>query len=263
MRFDSFAAVSQPQNITRHCGDSKDGRKVRPPYYGSRVKRNNKHHYSFTNFFGGSPLNRLSWLRSSHSFLNALVVSPSTRWILFNAGQPLIERHPDSQSRSLALFPTKDIRRFLGPEPFFGQSKEDGEVAPGDIVALEASRLRGSPIVFLGLHEPPNEDNALSSSQFKDAPNAVANIRGTAYFALDVQALDQQVIDETLNSSQLARDGPTLQFVEWRAAIGTLDDFTATIFATGRSLLDWVQRNKAGGPPSHQAYSAHCCQKNK
>jgi hypothetical protein len=48
------------------------------------------------NFFAGSPLNRLSWLRSSHVFLNALFFSPATRWIVFNGGQPLVASGPSS-----------------------------------------------------------------------------------------------------------------------------------------------------------------------
>ncbi|OJA10338.1 hypothetical protein AZE42_07345 [Rhizopogon vesiculosus] len=201
---------------------------------------------AFTNFLGGSPLNRLSWLRPSHSFLNAVIVSPATRWILFNGGQPLISSHPGTQKRSLALLTTNEVKPLLGAEPFFGQCEREGEVCASDIHVLEASRIRGPSVVFLGLKEADvTSGSALPSSDFKDPYTAVENLEGTPYFSVDVVDLDENTINEAIENTELAKDGSALTFMEPRAAMSSLDVYTASIFAEARSMVDWNQRNKA------------------
>ncbi|KAG1725269.1 NUDIX hydrolase domain-like protein [Suillus paluster] len=192
---------------------------------------------AFTNFLGGSPLNRLSWLRTSHSFLNAVVVSPTTRWILFNGGQPLIASHPGTQTRSLALLSTDDVKPLLGAEPFFGQCEQEGEHCAPDVPVLEAARVRGPPIVFLGLEEAEASGSALPSSDFKDPHAAVEKLKGTPYFSVDVVDLDENKINEVIENTELAKDGSTLAFLEPRAAMSSLDVYTAGIFAEARSMF--------------------------
>ncbi|KAG0696954.1 NUDIX hydrolase domain-like protein [Suillus ampliporus] len=202
---------------------------------------------AFTNFFGGSPLNRLSWLRTSHSFLNAVVVSPATRWILFNGGQPLIASHPGTQNRSLALLTTEDVKPLLGAEPFFGQCEQEGEHCAPDVPALEAARVRGLPIVFLGLKEAETSGSALPSSDFKDPHTAVEKLKGIP-----------NKINEFIENSELAKDGSTLTFLEPRAAMSSLDAYTSAIFAEARSMVDWNQRNKfcpACGSPAYSMWA--------
>ena len=65
------------------------------------------------NFFGGSPLNRLSWLRTSEHFLNAIVTSAATRWVLFKAGQPLLVSEPETKKRKMS--PTETDKSDLAP----------------------------------------------------------------------------------------------------------------------------------------------------
>ncbi|KAG1767451.1 NUDIX hydrolase domain-like protein [Suillus occidentalis] len=198
----------------------------------------------FTNFLAGSPLNRLSWLRTSHSFLNAVVVSPATRWILFNGGQPLVASHPGAQKRSLALLTTEDVKPLLGAGPFFGQCEQEEQLDVSDAPILQAARIRGPSIVFLGLKETETSGSALPSSEFKDPHSAVAKLTGTPYFSADIADLDENKVNETIENAQLAKDGSTLTFMEPRAAMSSLDVFTAAIFAEARSMVDWNQRNK-------------------
>lgn len=214
---------------------------------------------AFTNFLAGSPLNRLSWLRTSHSFLNALVVSPTTRWILFNGGQPLIASHPGTtQKRSLALLTTEDVKPLLGAEPFFGQGEQEGEHCASDVSVLEAARVRGPSVVFLGLRETETSGSALPSSEFKDPHSAVAKLTGTPYFSADVADLDENKVNEAIENTELAKDGTMLAFVEPRAAMSSLDAYTAAIFAEARSMVDWNQRNKfcpACGSPVYSLWA--------
>jgi NAD+ diphosphatase len=184
-------------------------------------------------------------LRPSQNVLNAIIVLPATRWLLFSAGQPLIISQANGLQRTLALLPTNDVRPFLGPEPFFGQGKEQGEHAPAGISVLEAGRHRGTPVLFLGLLEPPTGPaSALPSSDFTDPKSAVANLNGTPFFSVDVVDFEKDQVDKILKSSSLAKNGQTLVFTEPRAAMDNLDAFNAALFAEARSMIDWNQRNK-------------------
>lgn len=209
--------------------------------------------YSHVNFLGGSPLNRLSWLRSSSPFLSAVLVSPATRWILFNGGQPLVRTFPATRKHDLARLTSAEVRSLLGPEPIFGQGKEPGEqhASEGDQPpsTLEAARLHGPAIVFLGLHEPEdlNAKAALPSSDFSaktDPQQAASNIEGTPYFALDVTEVQEDDVNKILRDLEGAsQEGFKLEFVEPRGATSGFTAFEAAVFASGRSMVDWNTRN--------------------
>ncbi|TFY71623.1 hypothetical protein EVG20_g1372 [Dentipellis fragilis] len=192
---------------------------------------------------GGSPLNRLSWLRSSPPFLNNIVVSPATRWVVFRSGQPLVTR--SNGVTRMAALTTPDVRPYLGPEPFFGQGEKEGEAAADGVPALEAARFRGAPVVFLGLDESNvTTSSALPSSDFsKGDPEAAARkVQGTPYFSLDVSHLDQKDADSLLEKPQT--DGGRAYYAEARGAIRGMGMLDASLFALGRSMVDWNARNK-------------------
>lgn len=198
-----------------------------------------------SNHFGGNPLNRLAWLRTSHSFLNAVIVSPATRWVLYNTGQPLLVVNPEGQSKQvLAYLTTKDVEPFIGVAPYFGQGKNQGELVSSEDASsfTESARHLNTPIVFLGLAEAnAGLGGALPSSDFKDAQAAIANLEGTPYFALDIADLKRtpEEVEEILKKTgqDLGWSGP-------RVLMTDLDHFSAAVFAQGRSLVDWNQRNK-------------------
>ncbi|KAI6121882.1 NUDIX hydrolase domain-like protein [Pisolithus sp. B1] len=198
----------------------------------------------FVNFMGGSPLNRLSWLRPSYSFLNAVITSPATRWILFNDGLPLIATHAITQKRTLALLPTDDVRPLLGIGPYF---------------VLEAARLHGTRIVFLGLKEAdPLTAAALPSSDFKDPQATVASLEGTPFFTIDVADLEDALVKDAVQTSQRTDSSITLNFMDSRTAMTSLDVFTAAVFAEARSMADWNRRNKfcpACGSPTFSLWA--------
>ncbi|KAH9932440.1 NUDIX hydrolase domain-like protein [Fomitopsis serialis] len=220
---------------------------------------------SHSNFFGGAPLNRLSWLRQQQSFLNNLVPLPETQWLVFHDGRPLVSTERGSKAPALARLSTADVRSLLGPEPFFGQGQTvGGQAAASDVVALEGARLRGPPIVFLGLQEPPSsERRALPSSEFiakgeSGLTDVFANIEGSAYFSLNVTDIDQHTLDAALQNSAAGKRGAQLAFVDPRSAMGALDYTSANIFAMARSMHDWNSRNKycpSCGSPSYSQWA--------
>ncbi|KAI4527160.1 hypothetical protein K525DRAFT_187425, partial [Schizophyllum commune Loenen D] len=176
------------------------------------------------NLFGGSPLNRLSWLRSSQIFLDAASTLPSTRWVLFNGGRPLVSAPRDALSRiSLAYLSTSD--------------NKDGALITKEEAShhTEAARHLGPPIVFLGLEETDAQSgNALPSSDFTDPATALDKLHGTPYFALDVG--DLGLPDATLQD--------TLSWAEPRALMAGMDIFEGGVYAEARSMVDWNSRNK-------------------
>lgn len=199
---------------------------------------------------GGSPLNRLSWLRTSQNFLNAVIAAPATRWILFNNGQPLIATNTVSQKRALALLATDDVRPLLGIEPYFGQGQYEGEACPLDSSILEAARFHGPRIVFLGLKEAdPFTAAALPSSDFEDTQTAIANLQGTPFFSVDIAGVQESLVSDVIQASQPTHPHMALTFVEPRAVMTSLDIVTAAIFAEARSMVDWNGRNKVSIRP--------------
>jgi NAD+ diphosphatase len=194
-------------------------------------------------------LNRLSWLRPSHSFLNAIAASPKARWLVSNGGQQLVSVSASnaSQNTTIAQLTTSQVKSFLGSEPYFGQGKDDGQpLAANEVMAFtESVRHRGIPIVFLGLLDPLSTLNALPTSDFTDPERAVAKLEGIPYFALDIAELGID-IDAFLNQD---KDTQILSWGEPRALLMglQLDKVSLTLFNEARSMVDWNQRNKALG----------------
>ncbi|KAL7281494.1 hypothetical protein ACG7TL_004809 [Trametes sanguinea] len=193
-------------------------------------------------------LNRLSWLRTSQGFLNTVVHVPSTRWIVFKEGQPLLRTQTNAANKSLARLTTNDVRPLLGPEPFFSQGQNEGELAQAEVPRLQAARLRGTPIIFLGLHEPEGgSSGALPSSDFSakaSTETVIAHIKGTPYFSLDVSDVAQAEVDRMLKDAAATKDGADLVFTDPKVAMGGFDAFESAIFAEARSMTDWNARNK-------------------
>lgn len=120
----------------------------------------------------------------------------------------------EKKAHTLARLSTKAVAPLLGAAPVFGQGKEPGQTAvllnekgePNTYV--EAARLHGPGIVFLGLHEPQGAkaegSQALPSSEFSaktDPEVAAANISGTPYFSLDVSDAETAALDDVLKSA--------------------------------------------------------------
>ncbi|KAI0088142.1 NUDIX hydrolase domain-like protein [Irpex rosettiformis] len=199
------------------------------------------------NFFGGSPLNRLSWLRTSEPFLNAIVEHQSTQWILFKGGSLLISTPEGQKKGKVARLSTPEVRSVLGAKPYFAQTQKEGEIADSSISVLEAARIRGPSIVFLGLHENDGTTSgALPSSDFskRDAGSVAANVKGEPYFSLDLTGVPQQEIDWVLKNAEVNRVGEKLAFIDTRTSMSSMDDFAGGIVAEAKAMVEWNTRNK-------------------
>jgi NAD+ diphosphatase len=190
------------------------------------------------NFLGGSPLNRLSWLRTSSVFINALLDSPSTRWVAFQDGKPLLASRTNEVR--LALLTTSEVEPFLGSKPYFGQGPGEGALATVDLPILQAARFRGAPVVFLGLSETSANDYSPTTPHEQLAKALI----GTPFFSIDLTEISQTELDRLVQTSTAGTDGYTLSFAEPRSATRGMSEFDAAIFAEARSMVDWNFRNK-------------------
>lgn len=149
-----------------------------------------------------------------------------------------------SDSPILAQLTTNQVKSFLGPEPYFGQGKDDGRVLTADEVIphTESARHRGVRVVFLGLLDSLSTLNALPTSDFTDPETAVAKLEGIPYFALDVAELG--IDTDTLLG--LDKDTQVLSWGEPRALMMgmQLDKVSLALFNEARTMVDWNQRNK-------------------
>ncbi|KAH8827884.1 NUDIX hydrolase domain-like protein [Flagelloscypha sp. PMI_526] len=191
-----------------------------------------------SNYFGGSPLNRLSWLRSKSAFLNAIVESPSSKWLVFNAGQPLV-----SDSR-IAYLSTEEVKPFIGSQPWFGQNAEPTDLLLAEDEHTEAIRHTGISIVFLGLHEPENATTALPETEFIDASSAVKKLEGNPYFTIDLSELPDNQAQEAIQRIQASKEGQNMTWSEPRSMMSSMNIFDAAVYAEARSMVDWIQRNR-------------------
>ena len=109
----------------------------------------------------GSPLNRLSFLRTDHNFLSAAYRHPSARFVLLRELAPLAR---DAQTLSFAGL--ADVEPLTGPDPF---SKSEEQ-----LLADYDSSESAPQLVFLGINEASGE--GLAWKRYTGAP----------HFALDV-----------------------------------------------------------------------------
>ncbi|ESK97389.1 nad+ diphosphatase [Moniliophthora roreri MCA 2997] len=106
---------------------------------------------------------------------------------------------------------------------------------------LQAGRHRDVPVVFLGVHEkgvrvlPEKEVGVALKEGGEQAVEEFLNKDdSTPYFAIDVDDRDLKVGDKQVS----------LEWVDPRAAVSSMDHFEAGIFAEARTLVDWNMRNK-------------------
>ncbi|KAL1974831.1 hypothetical protein VTN31DRAFT_5035 [Thermomyces dupontii] len=183
------------------------------------------------NYFGGSPLNRLSFLRSDHTFLSAAVKHPSTRFVLFQDLAPLI-----TPARRLYLAKHAEVEALV-PATAFDKSEEEA-------IRDYDSGVTRPDLIFLGVDE----------HAAPDAPEEPLlewkTYRGRPFFALDVSERGDET--QRTGAAELVKTLEAQGVTPWLSRHHT--DFSpdeAAIFAQGRALLDWNRRNTFCGTCGH------------
>jgi len=181
------------------------------------------------NYFGASPLNRISFLREDHEFIAGAFAHPSTKFLAFKNLSPLID------SPTEIHYVTYDEIKAIVPEnPFAKPEKQQVEEYD--------SRIEHPQLVFLGLDE--SNTNGYSYK----------NYTGSPHFAIDITPKKQY--EEAANSMIKKWTDNNLKFVEGMRAMNFPAD-TAAEYAQGRHYLDWNARNTYCGSCGHPTLSVN------
>jgi len=119
------------------------------------------------NYFGGSPLNRLGFLRTDHVFLSNAFRHPSTSFLLCDNLQPMT--NPEKKQLEFAKY--SDVETIVGEDPY-SESEEK-------VIAQYNSSRYVPQMIFLGIDEQSGSDDE-AVFRYKDRHV------GTPYFAVDI-----------------------------------------------------------------------------
>lgn len=224
---------------------------------------------SFTtvNFYNGSKLNRLSWLRNDAKFLNNALHSPRTRFVLLQNLNPLThkEANGEHKAESLATMSWEEIKPFVmeavkssghngSMQDLFGPAAY-GLQPPADAADSSASKTfdkstagmgpTALSLVFLGVDESDQTTASLPGQMVQaDAESSVPP--GTPYFAL---SLTFKPKGETISPMKPLEDkilaSSSYDFVDTRALskAGDWPASDAALVSQARSLIDWNERH--------------------
>ncbi|KAM0723471.1 hypothetical protein Q7P37_000457 [Cladosporium fusiforme] len=171
------------------------------------------------NYFSGSPLNRLGFLRADHVFLSRALKHPSTSFMLCKDLQPLVQ---SSENKKLQYVKFEDVRGVIGEDPYARNEKEMQQAYNSEETAPQ--------MIFLGIDE--GDKNGLDyqgKNRYVGAP----------YFAVDVtpRGSVKAACEELV--AKVEQGG--VEFGKGR--LMELEASDAAIYAEARQLLDWNARN--------------------
>ncbi|KAH9219308.1 NUDIX hydrolase domain-like protein [Leptodontidium sp. 2 PMI_412] len=167
------------------------------------------------NYFSGSPLNRVSFLRANHDFITKALVHPSTSFLLFNDLAPLAK-----DPTQLAYVTHKDVKPLIGENPF--------EKSEEEMIKEYNSAVTLPLVLFLGLDE--KKKDGFEHGIYKGRP----------FFAVDVTP--RGTVEKEANAVIEAAKATGSTFIEGRMHM-TLNAPEAAIYAQARALIDWNARN--------------------
>ncbi|KAK4123059.1 hypothetical protein N657DRAFT_574192 [Parathielavia appendiculata] len=173
------------------------------------------------NYFSGSPLNRLSFLRSDPVFLRSAFSHRHARFLLLNNLRPLV-RSDDPACLAFATY--ADVAPLTGLDPF--AKSEEEQIAEYD------SSQEQVVIVFLGIEEVVlgEEEEVFKYRDFS----------GTPYFAVDVTPRGRVVgVAEELCR---AMEGKGYAFHDESPRHMGLHAGQAAMYGQARALIDWNTR---------------------
>ncbi|KAK4621212.1 NAD-capped RNA hydrolase NPY1 [Fulvia fulva] len=174
------------------------------------------------NYFSGSPLNRVAFLRADSKFLSQALKHDSTSFLLCNELQPLVQSNTKPGRGKLAYVKYNHVQSIIGGDPFSKDEKE--------LVATYNSDNYIPQIIFLGIDE--KNKNRLTYQ-------AKNRYTGAPYFAVDVTPRGS--VKEA--SEKLIADLKSKSLEFGKGRIMHLEAQDAAIYAEARQLLDWNARN--------------------
>ncbi|CAK7274392.1 NADH pyrophosphatase [Sporothrix epigloea] len=187
------------------------------------------------NYFSGSPLNRVSFLRTDHKFLGAAFTHPSARFLLVDNLAPLVH---DTKPPRLAWSTRAEIAPVIASNPF--------EKTEEEVIRSYNSDLEPQPIVlFLGLDEKDTFSSAVGvETRQTETESAFSfnSFSGSPYFAIDVTPRGNGAIAAKARALVKASTAKGLLFYG-NARSMNLSAPEAAVYGQARGLFDWNARN--------------------
>lgn len=239
--------------------------------------------FSTVNFYAGSKLNRLSWLRTSTDFLNSTIASAETRFVVMKDNNPLCHARGDASGDKhglLATLPWEQVKPYIlrNVEASGGvQTETDNVLVFGaQAYGLQNNTTEGKDfaratdgvgpsrlaLVFLGIDESNLSESSLPGQMAKDDKGGAAARAGVPYFALSLTyrpaflAADETSPMQAL-LDELEAQPDKYEFIDLRASsrAATWPVEDAAMVAQAKSLLDWNERHQYCPGCSRQQYS--------
>ncbi|CCC10533.1 hypothetical protein SMACR_06704 [Sordaria macrospora] len=218
------------------------------------------------NYFSGSPLNRLSWLRSDHLFLRAAFSHPSAKFLLMNSLGPMVSSKEDQAH--LGFAGPEDLRELLGAAPEVFKSEE--EVVRGfDSEEIFGGRQKGGErvVVFLGVEledSPKGEGKEGKDGDDKEGEQGDVfewkGFRGTPYFAVDVTPREADGEQGKAKAEELIKrmeEEKGHVFLSASPRGMGLEAGHAAMYGQARALIDWNARNLFCAQCGQRTISVH------
>lgn len=197
------------------------------------------------NYFSGSPLNRLSFLRTDHDFLQTAFSHPAASFLLMNELGPLTK----DDGAQLGFVSSADVVPLTGEKPFVKTEEE--------LIRDFNSADTHPVILFLGVdeknHLPSHNGEIPDEFIYKD-------YKGSPYFAIDVtprgsHADAANAVISAVQAKGLSFHSASPRHMGLHAGQGTppnshlstrheaLTPLSAATYGYARALLDWNARN--------------------
>ncbi|KAF1813601.1 hypothetical protein P152DRAFT_456984 [Eremomyces bilateralis CBS 781.70] len=168
------------------------------------------------NYFAGSPLNRVSFLRTDHAFLSTALNHPSTTFLVLNNFNALV-----TAPKELAYVKYDAVKAILGGDPFVKSEAE--------LLKEYNSTTYLPQVVFLGL-DPRREDGIDHKGGYKGAP----------VFAIDITP--KSTLKDAAEKLVQEFEGKGYSFPKDRVQM-SFPAHEAAIYAEARHVMDWNARN--------------------
>ena len=205
------------------------------------------------NYFSGSPLNRVGFLRGDNAFLSQALKHPSTSFLLANELAPLIK----DKSR-LHFVKYDDVKPLIGENPYADTEEE--------MIAQYNSSKSVPQMIFLGIDEKAKDGLTYQGkNKYTGAPYFAVDVTPRSTVADACTALIKRLEDQGVGFAKgpggrvmelQADDGeryqPFLSPTQFgRLAFRKGDQITytdvsaseAAMYAEARQMLDWNARN--------------------
>lgn len=221
-------------------------------------------------YYGGSFLNRLSFLRDDYKFLHSAITHPSTQFLVLQNLAPPVEelketgvkaskeeiaaalaanlpRNPLHRLRFLTLGENPALAEFIGtPYKIDEHTQISAWYSKRDAIGMTAKPL----IVFLGLDENADPAHSLGyQNSNKGGAHAGESYQGQAYFAVDLTP-EYMVSEDLKKGAQAVLDAAKeLQNASFQITpFGVrLSRGEAGVYAQARMYIDWNTRNRFCG----------------